>query len=83
MQPQQQPRNANFSTIYKRYKNWNVCYSCGFDIEEKHTLMTYPFWKVSHQMGFTCENAQQYIAAGHNPCTKGMHKLVLPTNWYT
>jgi hypothetical protein len=40
MQPQQQPRTANFSNIYKRYNNWNVCYSCGFDIEDGHTSMT-------------------------------------------
>ncbi len=83
MQPQQQPRIANFSTIYKKYDNWNTCYSCRFDIEDGHTLMTCPFWKVSKQTGFTRENPQQYIAAGHVPCTKGMHKLALPTNRYT
>jgi hypothetical protein len=83
MQPQQQPCTANFPNIYKRYKNWNMCYSCGFDIEDRHTSMTCPFWKASHQMGFTCENAQQYIAAGHIPCTKGMHKSILPTRRYT
>jgi hypothetical protein len=60
MQPQQQPRTANFSNVYKRYKNWNVCYLCGFDIEDGHTLMTCPFWKGSHQTGLTRENAQQY-----------------------
>jgi hypothetical protein len=82
MQPQQQPSNANFFNIYKRYKNWTMCYSCGFDVEDGHTLMTYSFWKASHQTGFTHENAQQYIAAGHDPCTKVMHNLVLPTSWY-
>ncbi len=83
MQPQQQPRTANFSNIYKRYNNWNVCYSCGFDVEDGHTLMTCPFWKACHQTGFTRENAQQYIAAGHALCIKGMHKLVLPSTRYT
>jgi hypothetical protein len=83
MQPQQQPRTTNFPNIYKRYKNWNVCYSCGFDSEDIHTLMTCPFWKASHQMGFTRENAQQYIAAGHVPCIKGMHKSILPMRRYT
>ncbi len=24
------------------------------------------------------ENAQQFIAAGYNPCTQGMHKMILP-----
>ncbi len=83
MQPHQQPRTANFSNIYKRYNNWNVCYSCGFDVEDGHTSMTCPFWKVFHQTGFTRENAQQYIVAGHTPCIKGMHKSVLPTKRYT
>jgi hypothetical protein len=83
MQPHQQPRTANFSNIYKRYNNWNVCYSCGFDVEDGHTSMTCPFWKAFHQMGFRKENAQQYIAAGHAPCIKGMHKSVLPTKRYT
>jgi hypothetical protein len=83
MQPQQQPCTANFPNIYKRYKNWNMCYSCGFDVEDRHTSMMCPFWKASHQTGFTRENAQQYIAAGHVPCTKGMHKSILPTRQYT
>jgi hypothetical protein len=60
-----------------------VCYTCRFGIEDGHMLTTCLFWKASHWTGFTHENAQKYIAAGHNPCTKGMHKLVLPTNWYT
>jgi hypothetical protein len=70
--------------IYTRgITNWNMCYSCGFDIEDGHTSMTCMFWKVSHQTGFTRENAQQYIAAGHVPCTKGMHKSILSTKQYT
>jgi hypothetical protein len=83
MQPQQQLRTTNFPNIYKRYKNWNVCYSCKFGIEDGHTSMMCPFWKASHQTGFTGENSQQYIAVGHVPCTKRMHKSILPTSWYT
>jgi hypothetical protein len=77
MQPPQQQRNANYSNIYKRYNNWNVCFSCGFDIEDGHTLQTCAFQKGNHQTGFTCKNAQQFIAAGYDPSTKGMHKSVL------
>jgi hypothetical protein len=82
MQPLQQQRNANYSNIYTRYNNWNVCFSCGFNIKDGHTLQSCPFQKVNHQTGFTCKNVQQFIAAGYDPCTKGMHKLVLPTAQY-
>jgi len=75
-----QIRNPDYSNIYKRHNNWNVCFSCGFDIEDRHTSMTCPFKKANHQQSFSCENAQQFIAAGYDPCTKGMHKTVLPSN---
>jgi hypothetical protein len=32
----------NTLTIIKKYNNWNVCYSCGFDVEPRHNLMTCP-----------------------------------------
>ncbi len=76
---QQQVRRADYSNIYKRHNNWNVCFSCGFDIEDGHTSMTCPFKKANHQQSFSRENAQQFIAAGYDPCTKGMHKTILPT----
>jgi hypothetical protein len=75
-----QVRNPDFSNIYKRHNNWNVCFSCGFDIEDGHTSATCPFKKANHQLAFTRENAQQFIAAGYDPCTKGMHKSILPSN---
>jgi hypothetical protein len=78
MQPLQQQRNVNYSNIYKRYNYWNVCFLCSFDIEEGHNLQKCPFQKANHQRGFTCKNAQQDIAVGYNPSTKGMHKSVLP-----
>jgi hypothetical protein len=43
MQPPQKQRNANYSNIYKSYNNWNVCFSCGFDIVDGHNLQTCPF----------------------------------------
>ena len=75
----QQQRRPDYSNIYKRHNNWNVCFSCGFDIEDGHTSMTCPFKKANHQPAFTRENAQQFIAAGYDPSTKGMHKTILPT----
>ena len=72
----------HFPNTFKKYNNWNVCYSCGFDVENGHTSMMCPFCKATHQTGFKRRNAQQYIAVGHNPCTRGMHKFALLTNRY-
>jgi hypothetical protein len=70
--------NAEFSNIYKQHNNWNVCFSCGFDVEDGHTSGTCPFKKWNHQVSYTCDNAQQFIAVGYDSCTKDMHKAVLP-----
>ncbi len=73
--------NAPFqSNLTKRYANWNVCWLCGFDVEDGHTSATCPIHrgKTNHQVGFTCGNMQQWINHGYAPCTKGMHKTKLP-----
>ena len=75
---QQRCKKLDFSNIYKIHNNWNVCFSCGFDIKDGHTSITCPFKRWKHQDLFTRGNAQQFIAAGYNPCTKGIHKMVLP-----
>jgi hypothetical protein len=59
-----------YSNIYEQYKNW----------EDSHTSITCPFQRVNHQVGYTWANAQKFIAAGYNPYTMGIHKLVLPRN---
>ncbi len=74
-------RNEPFqSNTTKIYANWNVCWPCGFDVEDVHTSATCPtHWhKTNHQVGFTRGNAQQWINQGYLPCTKGMHKNRLP-----
>ena len=76
----QRPRNPDFSNVYKRFNNWNICFSCGFDIKDGHTSLTCPFKKANHQMSFVRKNAQQFIAGGYDPCTRGMHKTVLPAD---
>jgi hypothetical protein len=75
------PPNPPHSNIVKMYANWNVCFLCGFDIEEGHTSQTCPaHWcKMNHQEGFTRKNSRQWINAGYGPCTKGMHKLQFPS----
>ena len=51
------PRNAApmYSNIIKWYANWNICFSCGFDVEDGHTSKTCPApWKrANHQEGYT------------------------------
>jgi hypothetical protein len=69
---QQQP----YSNITKHYSNWKVCYSFGFDVPESHTSMTCPMHlrRPTHNVNFTCRNAQQYINMGHPCSTKNQHK---------
>ena len=75
------PPNPPHSNIVKMYANWNVCFTCGFDVEDGHTSKTCPAnWrKMNHQEGYTRENARQWINAGYDPCTKGMHKTQFPS----
>jgi hypothetical protein len=79
---QAMPRNAApmYLNIIKKYANWNVCFSCGFDVEDGHTSKTCPApWRrANHQEGFDRNNSGQYIAAGYDACTKAMHKSQLP-----
>ncbi len=70
-----------YSNIIKKYANWNVCFSCGFDVEDGHTSKTCPvLWRrANHQEDFDQNNAGQYIEGGYNACTKAMHKSQLPS----
>ena len=58
---QTMPRNAApmYSNIIKKYLNWNLCFSCGFDVEDGHTSKTCPVpWRrANHQEGFNRNNA--------------------------
>jgi hypothetical protein len=74
------PQNA--PNPVKVHNNWNVCYSCGFDVEDGHTLQTCHFdWrKPTHNVTFTRANAQQKLAQGCDASTRGMHKTMLPTH---
>ena len=71
-----------YSNVVKRYANWNACYSCGFDVADGHTSMSCPphLRKATHQIGFNCQNAQQYINLGHPCSTRNRHKTQFPTN---
>ncbi len=70
--------------IYKHHNNWSACFSYRVDEEDGHTSQTcQAHWrKANHQESYVCKNAQQVIDVRYNPCTKGMHKSVLPTRQY-
>jgi hypothetical protein len=66
----------------KSYANWNVCYTCGIDVEEGHTSITcvrcHKLWrKPNYQEGFTGATVQEYLNTGCDLCTKEMRKSQL------
>ncbi len=78
--PQLHTHQQPFSNMLKCYANWNVSYSCGFIVAGDHTSISCPahLQKALHNIYFTHQNAQQYIAMGHPRCTKNKHKMQLP-----
>ena len=66
----------------KHFNNWNMCFSCGFDVPGWHTSATCPAQcrKEGHQEGYNRQNYAQYAAQGHKVGMKGAHKNSLPTN---
>ena len=69
-----------FSNTTKYFNNWNMCFSCGWDVPIWHTSKTCDNKCYGHQDGCDRQNAQAYIAAGHRVSKRGMHKTQLPTN---
>jgi hypothetical protein len=69
-----------FSNRVKIYANWNVYYLCRFDVPDGHTSMMCPtnLHKLLHDVYFTQQNAQQYIALGHPCCIKNRHMIQMP-----
>ncbi len=74
-------RNPPFSNIVKAYANQNVCYSCGFDVEDWHTSATCNQKKPGHQDGFTHSNYMEYVRANHPFSQKAMHKTMYPSSF--
>jgi hypothetical protein len=72
---------APFSNKVKLFSNWNICYSCRFDVEEGHTSMMCPFHLCNpgHDVNFSRQNAHQYIDLGYPRSAKNCHKTTLPT----
>ena len=78
-QQMQPPPNPRFSNIVKLFANQNVCFTCGFDVEDWHTSATCPNKKSGHQDGFTRSNHMEYEQANHQFCRKAMHKTMYPS----
>ena len=76
--PAQLPANTRYFNITKSYANQNLCYSCGFDVEDCHTSATCNGRKTGHQEGFTCSNYMEYEHVNHPFCKKAMHKTIYP-----
>jgi hypothetical protein len=77
-------RNAGpmYSNIIKKCAICNVCFSCGFDVENGHSSKTCPAaWRhVNHQEGFDHTNANQYVSVGYDVCMEAMHKSQFPAS---
>ena len=63
----------------KRYNNWNMCYSCGWDVPVWHTSKTCPQECRGPGHVEACDrgNTTGMMAAGHNISRKGIHKTQL------
>ena len=71
-----------YSNKVKYYNNWNMCYSCGFDVPNWHTSATCdnPDKRAGHDAQCTRQNCEAYIAGGYPICKVAKHKNQLPTN---
>ena len=72
-----QPQQLNYT---KKFNNWNMCYSCGWDVPVWHTSKTCQWRKQGHREEVDRKNAQVYLNAGHDVSTKGRHKNKLPAD---
>lgn len=78
---QQRPFKSN---PYTWFKNWNVCFSCGFDVPAWHNsqMCSQGGCLDGHQEEYNRKKYRQYIGIGHAPCMKGEHKNLLPQPGY-
>ena len=80
-QPHCHQCNPNFLNVANVFANQNVCFLCGFDVEDGHTSATCVNKKVGRQDRFTSSNYTQYERANHPFFRKGMHKTMYPRNF--
>ena len=63
-QPPNQGRQQRLN-YYKQFNNWNMCYTCRWEVPNWHTSKTCPCRGPNHKEGFTRETVQQWIAVGY------------------
>ncbi len=73
-----QPQNPCYSNVVKQWANQNVCFSCGFEVEDWHNSSSCSRKKPGHQDGFIHTNYLEYEQANHQFCRKAMHKTMYP-----
>eukprot|EP00804_Cyclotella_cryptica_P023697 CCRYP_019320-RA/>CCRYP_019320-RA protein AED:0.37 eAED:0.35 QI:0/0/0/1/1/1/6/0/1607 len=71
-----------FSNTTKYFNNWNMCYSCGWDVPHWHTSQTCNNRAPGHQDGCTRQNAQAYMTAGHRSTPTHITSIINPSNYY-
>jgi hypothetical protein len=79
--PPLQQQYLKYSNIIKTFANQNVCYTCGFDVEDWHTSATCNRKKPGHQDGFAHSNYMEYAPANHPFCRKAMNKTMYPSSF--
>ena len=80
MQQQQQHRDRATPNPVKRYNNWNVCYSCGFDVEDGLTLVTCLFLQAYAPNRVHTSKCAAVHCRGARCLSAGVHKTRLLTN---
>ena len=78
----QQTSQVAASTLNKYYNNWNMCFSCGFNMPWWHTSQTCPepCRKELHREGCNRTNYLQYQNSGYKVNMKRAAKALLPAN---
>ena len=73
---------TNVPNPVKHFNNWNMCFSCGFDIPAWHTSKTCPqeCRQAGHQTNCDQNNYASFKAQGHAVKMTGSGKTQLPTN---
>ncbi len=79
VQSAQLQEHVKFFNIVKYFANHNVCYNCGFGVEDWHTsAIRCNKKKRGHQDSFNDANYMQYERTNHPFCCKAVHKTMCP-----
>eukprot|EP00804_Cyclotella_cryptica_P014650 CCRYP_012669-RA/>CCRYP_012669-RA protein AED:0.66 eAED:0.28 QI:0/0/0/0.66/0/0.33/3/0/1062 len=71
-----------FSNTTKHFNNWNMCYSCGWDVPLWHTSQTCNNRVPGHQEACNRQNAHGYLNAGHRYTPTFINSILHPSNYH-